>query len=225
MRHPVAKLLLVLGLLLGLSAPAATAHTPAGVSVRQEATAIAPARPMMVQLATSSTTYRWAKKSHVKTRYDASGKAKYRRTVRIGYRFAIDTAHSTKGWWKVTNRNEWVYKGDVTSNPKTLWSSREYARMQAWRMINAHKGWNVRTQYPCYKNLINHESSWDRHAHNGSGAYGLPQALPGRKMASAGKDWRDNPNTQLEWGLNKYVKPRYGSPCSAWSHWKRLGWY
>ena len=61
------------------------------------------------------------------------------------------------------------------------------------------------------------ESGWRANAYNtSSGAYGIPQALPGRKMASAGADWVTNANTQIDWGLS-YIKGRYGSPCAAWA--------
>ncbi|MDR3032595.1 MAG: transglycosylase SLT domain-containing protein [Kitasatospora sp.] len=63
------------------------------------------------------------------------------------------------------------------------------------------------------------------HATNSSsGAYGLMQALPGSKMASAGADWRDNPATQIKWGL-AYMNETYGSPCAAWSFWQAHNWY
>ena len=62
------------------------------------------------------------------------------------------------------------------------------------------------------------------HAANPSGAYGIPQALPGSKMASVGADWRDNAVTQIKWGLG-YIADRYGSPCGAWAHSEGHGWY
>jgi hypothetical protein len=63
------------------------------------------------------------------------------------------------------------------------------------------------------------------HAYNPSGAYGIPQALPGSKMASAGSDWQNNPETQIRWGLN-YIASRYGTPCNAWYQWQAHGgWY
>lgn len=69
------------------------------------------------------------------------------------------------------------------------------------------------------------ESGWDPHALNpGSGAYGIPQAVPGAKMASAGPDWRWNPRTQIRWGLT-YIAGRYGSPLNAWQHESGYGWY
>ncbi|GAA0356343.1 lytic transglycosylase domain-containing protein [Actinoallomurus spadix] len=80
-------------------------------------------------------------------------------------------------------------------------------------------------QFPCLVKLWNRESSWNHKAHNPwSGAYGIPQALPGKKMRSAGKDWKTNPATQIKWGL-KYIKGRYKTPCGAWSHMRRTGWY
>lgn len=81
------------------------------------------------------------------------------------------------------------------------------------------------TQYNCLDNLIRRESGWNHRASNpSSGAYGLMQALPGSKMASAGADWRTNPLTQLKWGLS-YIKGRYGTPCGAWNFWTKNGWY
>ncbi|MEW2632526.1 transglycosylase SLT domain-containing protein [Streptomyces sp. NPDC048389] len=80
-------------------------------------------------------------------------------------------------------------------------------------------------QFACFDKIVTHESHWDVGATNASsGAYGLVQALPGGKMASAGADWRTNPATQIEWGLD-YMKDRYGSPCDAWSAWQAQGWY
>ncbi|UNZ17550.1 transglycosylase SLT domain-containing protein [Streptomyces sp. 891-h] len=75
-------------------------------------------------------------------------------------------------------------------------------------------------QYQCFANIIERESGWNYRATNpSSGAYGLVQALPGSKMASAGADWRTNPATQIKWGLN-YMNDRYGSPCDAWDFWQ-----
>ncbi|MFF9621697.1 transglycosylase SLT domain-containing protein [Streptomyces griseosporeus] len=80
-------------------------------------------------------------------------------------------------------------------------------------------------QYQCFSNIVDHESSWNYRAVNASsGAYGLFQALPGSKMASAGADWQTNPATQIKWGLN-YMNERYGSPCDAWSFWQANHWY
>ena len=80
-------------------------------------------------------------------------------------------------------------------------------------------------QFQCFSNIVDHESTWNYRASNpSSGAYGLVQALPGSKMASAGSDWQTNPATQIKWGLN-YMNERYGSPCGAWSFWQANSWY
>ncbi|WBB60498.1 LysM peptidoglycan-binding domain-containing protein [Streptomyces sp. WMMC500] len=80
-------------------------------------------------------------------------------------------------------------------------------------------------QFTCFSNIVERESGWDHTATNpSSGAYGLMQALPGDKMASAGADWRTNPVTQLKWGLD-YMNERYGSPCGAWEFWQANNWY
>lgn len=80
-------------------------------------------------------------------------------------------------------------------------------------------------QFRCLDQLWTRESGWNYTAANPrSGAYGIPQALPGSKMASAGADWRTNPATQIAWGLN-YIAGRYGTPCGALSHSHSVGWY
>ncbi|MEU9316807.1 transglycosylase SLT domain-containing protein [Streptomyces sp. NPDC048295] len=80
-------------------------------------------------------------------------------------------------------------------------------------------------QFQCFSNIVQRESGWNHHATNASsGAYGLVQALPGSKMASAGADWRTNPTTQIKWGVD-YMNSRYGSPCAAWSFWQANHWY
>ncbi|PZM96303.1 MAG: hypothetical protein DIU79_05385 [Actinobacteria bacterium] len=80
-------------------------------------------------------------------------------------------------------------------------------------------------QMPCLDRLWTKESGWNHRASNPStGAYGIPQALPGSKMASVGADWQTNPATQIKWGLG-YIKGRYGTPCAAWSFMQREGWY
>jgi hypothetical protein len=81
------------------------------------------------------------------------------------------------------------------------------------------------TQYEAFNKIVSHESGWNVHATNASsGAYGLVQALPGSKMASAGADWKTNPATQIKWGLN-YMNSRYGSPAAAWNFWSTHHWY
>jgi hypothetical protein len=99
------------------------------------------------------------------------------------------------------------------------------ARNQAiGRSMAAKRGWKGR-QWKCLKSLWQRESHWNHKAHNRySGAYGIPQALPGSKMRSAGHDWRKNPRTQIKWG-QRYIKKRYRTPCGAWRHFRLSGWY
>lgn len=81
------------------------------------------------------------------------------------------------------------------------------------------------SQMGCLDSLWTRESGWRVNADNPySSAYGIPQALPGSKMASAGADWATNPATQIRWGLG-YIRDRYGSPCGAWAHSQSSGWY
>jgi hypothetical protein len=80
------------------------------------------------------------------------------------------------------------------------------------------------SQFSCLDDLWTQESGWNVFAENASGAYGIPQALPGSKMASAGPDWESNPTTQIKWGLG-YIKTEYGDPCGAWNHEEEFGWY
>jgi resuscitation-promoting factor RpfB len=95
---------------------------------------------------------------------------------------------------------------------------------QIARSMLASYGWSS-AQFPYLYRLWNRESGWNPRAYNrASGAYGIPQASPGSKMASAGRDWRTNPATQIRWGL-RYIKQRYGSPHAAWNHSIRYGWY
>jgi resuscitation-promoting factor RpfB len=85
-------------------------------------------------------------------------------------------------------------------------------------------GFSVASQWSCLDSLWERESGWVYDAENASGAYGIPQALPGDKMASAGPDWQTNPTTQIKWGLG-YIQSVYGTPCAAWTHEVDDGWY
>lgn len=97
------------------------------------------------------------------------------------------------------------------------------AKAIALSMVTA-RGWGS-AEYDCLVALWNKESGWNVYAHNkSSGAYGIPQSLPGSKMATAGADWATNPATQITWGLG-YIQARYGTPCGAWAYSQRVGWY
>ena len=91
------------------------------------------------------------------------------------------------------------------------------------RQMVAARGWPS-TEFDCLAQLWGHESGWRVNASNPSGAYGIPQALPGSKMALYGSDWQTNPATQIKWGL-AYISGSYGTPCNAWGRWQQQGWY
>lgn len=97
------------------------------------------------------------------------------------------------------------------------------AQAIAYQMV-MDRGWGE-GEYGCLVALWDRESNWNVYAMNSSsGAYGIPQALPGDKMASAGADWATNPATQVTWGIG-YIQSRYGTPCGAWGHSEEVGWY
>lgn len=99
------------------------------------------------------------------------------------------------------------------------------ARDYALAMLVARYNANGHREYACVERLWQRESGWRPTARNRtSGAYGIPQALPGERMASVAADWRTNPVTQVTWGL-RYISGRYGTPCVALAHALRTGWY
>ncbi|MFC7024516.1 ubiquitin-like domain-containing protein [Promicromonospora thailandica] len=107
----------------------------------------------------------------------------------------------------------------TTSAPAPAGSVKEIGQQMA-----AARGWTG-SEWTCLELLWERESGWNYQAANpSSGAYGIPQALPGSKMGSAGSDWATNPATQIEWGLG-YIADRYGTPCGAWGHSESVGWY
>ena len=102
---------------------------------------------------------------------------------------------------------------------KEIQGSRNYARLQMSRF-----NWGE-AEYKCLDDLWHRESGWNHYADNpNSSAYGIPQALPGSKMASEGEDWETNYRTQIRWGL-RYIESRYSSPCNAWQHFTKKNWY
>jgi hypothetical protein len=97
------------------------------------------------------------------------------------------------------------------------------AQSIAYNMM-ASFGFDPKTFFGCLVDIWNRESGWRYDAENASGAYGIPQALPGSKMGSAGADWQTNPATQIKWGLG-YIKSIYGDPCKAWAFEEANGYY
>lgn len=97
------------------------------------------------------------------------------------------------------------------------------AKATAQRIALDDYGWGA-DQFSCLESLWTKESGWNYQAYNPSGATGIPQALPGSKMASAGSDWESNATTQIIWGLG-YISSVYGAPCGAWSHSQSVNWY
>ncbi|MDN4615043.1 lytic transglycosylase domain-containing protein [Leifsonia sp. F6_8S_P_1B] len=113
--------------------------------------------------------------------------------------------------------------GSVAAAPPAGTPDPGSAKAIAYEMLQA-RGMGD-DEYSCLVSLWNRESGWNVYASNSSsGAYGIPQALPGSKMASAGPDWQSNAATQITWGLG-YITGRYGTPCGAWSHSESSGWY
>jgi len=96
----------------------------------------------------------------------------------------------------------------------------------AWHLLASYGG-NRPAEYACLNHIIMHESSWNVHAYNPSGAYGIPQALPGSKMSVAGPDWQDSAYTQLKWMIDYYIPgiAKYKTPCGTWAMWQIQGWY
>jgi hypothetical protein len=113
--------------------------------------------------------------------------------------------------------------GSPATGPSAAPPNPGTAQSIAYNMLSSF-GWSPGTYFSCLNNIWTRESGWMYNAENPSGAYGIPQALPGDKMASAGADWMTNPATQIKWGLG-YIKSTYGDPCSAWAFWQAHDYY
>ena len=110
----------------------------------------------------------------------------------------------------------------VTAEGKT--GTRSGNKKFAKLYINQEFGWGEK-QFACLETLWFRESNWNHKATNPtSGAYGIPQSLPGRKMATFGDDWRTNPVTQIKWGAD-YIEDRYDTPCDALDFFYDRNWY
>lgn len=84
--------------------------------------------------------------------------------------------------------------------------------------------------HPCLARIVDVEDpQWDPTIsfggrHDPGSSYGLPQANPGTKMVTAGRDWLTNPWTQLRWA-GDYARARYGSECAAWAYRSSHGYW
>ncbi|MET8157020.1 hypothetical protein ABZT47_11645 [Sphaerisporangium sp. NPDC005289] len=177
-------------------------------------TATAARTAMAGRAATAATTAGAAKKAGAVKK---AGAARAATTARA--RAASGTARKAavvhRGTWRTSARPQ--IRAWAPTTPKGR------NKAIAYRLLT-QRAWPV-TQFRCLDSLWTRESNWNHRAQNpSSGAYGIPQALPGRKMVGIGHDWRVNPATQIRWGLN-YIKGRYGSPCGAWGHFRSHNWY
>jgi hypothetical protein len=129
------------------------------------------------------------------------------RLVAIGYNIGSGTANTTLG----------------TDTAIASWTTAYTGVYSIAANMFARYGW-AQTQMPPLIALWNRESGWRTNAANPSGAYGIPQALPGSKMASAGPNWQTSATTQIAWGLG-YIRGTYGTPAAAWAHSQAYGWY
>lgn len=115
-------------------------------------------------------------------------------------------------------------KVEKVSRSSSRSSNIELNQSFAKSFMAVNYGWGE-DQFQCLVPLWERESGWKETAHNhSSGAHGIPQSLPGNKMAEFGADWKTNPETQIKWGL-AYIQGRYETPCGAWKAFKNKGWY
>ena len=107
--------------------------------------------------------------------------------------------------------------GAATTTADSRWQSSRQVRLRLKTQMPLR-------QWRCLYRLWANESGWRVHAGSIHKAYGIPQAYPGYRMRSAGKDWRTNAATQVRWGRS-YIRHRYGSSCAALRFQDRHGWY
>ena len=113
---------------------------------------------------------------------------------------------------------------DTSANTTSIGPPTPGSNKAIARQLLAKRGWGSSAQYSCLVQMWDRESGWQTDAANPSGAYGIPQALPGSKMAAAGANWQTDATTQITWGLD-YIAERYGTPCDAWSFWQAHDYY
>lgn len=126
---------------------------------------------------------------------------------------------------KTTTKKNTTKKNTTKKNTSTKKVAYNKTELQSYaHNLVISYGWSE-YDYECLIKLWNRESSWNPNAVNKkSGACGIPQSLPCKKMVSEGSDYKTNGKTQIRWGL-KYIKNRYGSPSNAWAHSQKTGWY
>ncbi len=167
-----------------------------------------------------------------------TGKVKYRTGAATSYKSAGTlgkdkmvrrTAIMNNGWSRITidDKDYYIPYGKLSADipeglPIADGIKGEYQKYALSLLPDF--GWDAWELEPLIY-LWNRESGWNPNSHNKrSGAHGIPQALPARKMASEGSDYYTNPEPQIRWGL-KYIASRYGSPSAAWAHFQSSGWY
>jgi hypothetical protein len=142
----------------------------------------------------------------------------FRARLRFGKnKFAVFARNVGKGTFRSHLHTRIVRRHHYT------WAAHFHGHKRIAARMLRHHGWG-RHQMRSLISLWNRESGWSTSAANSSGAYGIPQALPGSKMSSAGPNWQRNAHTQIRWGL-RYIDKRYGSPNNAWAHSQSTGWY
>ncbi|WP_147431538.1 hypothetical protein [Terracoccus luteus] len=187
---------------LGMAVSRSDARTPLGTSTADAAADKAAADAKAKQAAAAA-----AKKAAA----DKAAAAKKAQEAR--QQAALEAARKAQA---ATEAKQAAAVADARSDPQAV-----------ARQLMAEHGWTSDAQFGCLVNLWNGESDWRWSAENSSsGAYGIPQSLPARKMAQFGADYRTNPVTQIKWGL-WYIDMSYGSPCNAWSQWQARSphWY
>ena len=191
-----------------ISAPASAAAVDQLAAERAAAKARANRAVARAQLVAAKQAMKRAKSLGLETKAIAEQQAKIKAELAAAAKKAAEEKAALKRALK--NRG---YEPGVT-DPKEI-----------ARQILKNKYGYGSSQFSCFNNIIMRESMWKINATNSSsGAYGIPQALPGSKMATIASDWRTNPATQIIWGI-EYMKDRYGSPCGAWGFKSSHGWY
>ncbi len=198
----------------GISVATAVALSLATLGVTEAAFA-APERPIVDSTPVSPLTTQQADLRRVVT---AAERAQVAAVKVAAERAAAKKAAAKKAAAKEAARKAAAARAARSYAPVRPGSNRALGQQMA-----ANRGWTG-AQFGCLDRLWSRESGWSHRASNASGAYGIPQALPGSKMASAGADWATNPRTQIAWGLS-YIGGRYGSPCGAWNAFQTKGWY